>query len=88
MRKIDEGTKRAIASYTGPVLRYAPGVAMERASKPPQGKAARWLSEHRNDVPVKNTAAVRKHARNERHKWVRVRERNDAILKRIAKQER
>jgi hypothetical protein len=53
--KIDEQTRRALASYAGTITRCPPGEARGRPVFKPNG-AAQWLSEHRDIVPVIDAA--------------------------------
>jgi hypothetical protein len=88
MKKADDEVIKAIANFAGSVTRCPPGRAQEWAVRPAPDVAAQWLSKRRDDLSAKNPNAERKKARAERLWSERIRERNAAVLKRIAKQER
>jgi hypothetical protein len=82
MKKIDDDAMKAVAANTGPVTRCPPGraCAPEPVGKP--GEAARWLHEHRGDLPVIDPKAERRRRRMERAQRERIAARNAAILRR------
>jgi hypothetical protein len=88
MKRADDEMIKAIANFAGPVTRCPPGRAQEWAVRPAPDRAAQWLSKHRDDPSAKNPNAERKKARAKRLWSERIRERNAAVLKRIAKHER
>lgn len=80
--KIDDGeqTRKAIAAYSGPVRRCRPGAARATAVKTVD-EAEMWLSQHCDDVPVKDAKAERRRMKMARAQRQRIAERNALIRK-------
>jgi hypothetical protein len=81
IKKVEDGLKKAIVSYTGPVTRCPTCVAAERPIRRAPDAAAKWLFKHRDDPPVEDPQTERKRAREERLRRERIHKRNAAVLK-------
>jgi hypothetical protein len=79
MKKTDEATGHALATYTGPVTRYPAGKA--RGDKPISAKVGPDLSAAGWQVPPPDEAERRRRRRMVRAKRQRIAERNAAIRK-------
>lgn len=77
---IEGAMRKALAGYTGPVTRCPPGEARAKPSKV-AGKAGRWLWQHRDDRPVRDSKEERRRNRMARARRQRIAERNAALLK-------
>jgi hypothetical protein len=79
IKEIDAETRRVLASYTGTVTQCPPGVARNKPINPNSDRAHRWLSEHHDDLPVKDAKAERRRLRLESYQRNRIRQRNAAV---------
>jgi hypothetical protein len=79
MTKIETEMLKALAAFTGPVIRCKPGKARGEDIAKKEDRAARWLNGHRDDVPLRDEKAERRRRRMARAERARIANRNASV---------